>query len=172
MRADVTVKNIEAKRALYSGALGALRLGGLSYALIGAAVLTVGQPVPAAAQETARPAAGGFARSCADIDARLASRLAYFSAKLALTSGEQGDWSRFQSDMKGATEPVKQVCAKVLNGRAPTRLPDRMAVLVAISDARGEALRRESRAVAQFYRALSPQQQTVADHLKGFGGER
>lgn len=147
-----------------------LRLGGVSYALIGAAMMA-GVSGSAVAQNPPR-AESSFRTSCQNLDAERTNRVTTFGAQLHIRPDQKDAWERFETDIKGATDPMKQVCAKVLGERPPVRLPDRMAVLVDIQSARLEALKRESRAVADLYPKLSAEQQHMADHLRGFGGNR
>jgi hypothetical protein len=72
------------------------------------------------------------ARFCADLDARLASRLAWIEAKVKPTEAQRGAWEGFVRDSRAAAEPLRARCA------APAAAP-------AAGDLAAELARREGR---------------------------
>ncbi len=50
-------------------------------------------------------------RMCEDVDARIASRLAFIEAKLKPSVDQRSAWDAFARDSRAASEPMKTLCA-------------------------------------------------------------
>jgi hypothetical protein len=110
-----------------------------------------------------------MARRCGDMDARMAAHLAYAEAKLKLTDAQKAGFKRLSDTVKESSAPMRKQCEQRFD-QAQT-LPERLARMQKIADARAESLRKLVPVMSDFYASLSLEQQKVADDLMpGMGG--
>lgn len=114
-----------------------------------------------------------MARRCGDMDARMAAHLAYAETKLKLTDAQKAGFKRLSDTVKDSSAPMRKQCEERFDQpQAQTQtLPERLARMQKIADARAESLRKLVPVMSDFYASLSLEQQKVADSLMpGMGG--
>jgi sirohydrochlorin ferrochelatase len=107
---------------------------------------------------------------CGDIDARLASKLAYYDVKLGVTEAQRPAWRKLADQLKAASEPVRKLCAEVTAQPEAATMPARLERMQKMSEAHAAALKSAVPALEQFYATLSADQKKVADGLGGAFG--
>jgi len=121
------------------------------------------------------PRAAGFdrmARHCGDMDARMASNMAYSEVKLKLTDAQKVEFKRLTETMKEASAPMRKLCDDKTDPARLSTLPERMGRMQQQAEARAESLRKMVPAMSAFYSTLSLEQQKIADDLMpGAGGK-
>jgi len=102
---------------------------------------------------------------CGDMDANLASRLAFYEVKLGITEAQRPAWKKLADSLKASSEPVRKTCAELAAQPEATTLPAHLERMAKISEAHAAALKSAVPAIEQFYAALSPDQKKIADGL-------
>lgn len=112
-----------------------------------------------------------MARRCGDMDARLAAHLAYAETKLKLTDGQKAGFKRLSDTVRETSAPMRKLCEDRFDQAQAQTMPERMARMQKVAEARAESLRKLVPVMSEFYAGLSLEQQKVADDLMpGMGG--
>jgi hypothetical protein len=113
-----------------------------------------------------------MASMCADMDARMAARMAYNEVKLKLTEAQKAEYKRLTATMTEAYAPMRKMCEDKTDPTKATTLPERMGQMQQMAEIRAESLRKLVPAMKDFYATLSLDQQKIADDLMpGRGGK-
>ncbi|MBM3525504.1 MAG: hypothetical protein FJX57_21355 [Alphaproteobacteria bacterium] len=104
---------------------------------------------PAPAPQQPRPT--GMARSCADLDAHYAARLAFAEVKVQPTDAQRAAWDQFGREARAALEPIKRLCAD-----AATPPPADYAGRLALRETRMAAMLENTRAMRAAVDKLQP----------------
>ena len=133
-----------------------IRAALLTTAIAGVVGAANAADLPVGGPQHARPV-------CADMEARLAGRLAYAEVELNLTEAQKADFKRLAEVMKTAGEPSRKACEQMSGQPRPTSLPERLETMRKMATLHSEALAKVTPEVARFYKELTPEQQKVAD---------
>ena len=109
--------------------------------------------------------------SCADMDARMAARMAFTEVKLGLTEAQKAEFKRLTETMKTASAPLRQGCTDAATAQP---LPARLETMQKAMAARSEVMAKLAPEMIRFYQTLTPAQQKLADESlmagPGMGG--
>jgi len=105
-------------------------------------------------------------KMCETADAHHVATLAFSEARLKLTEAQKPAWSKFVEAATAAHQTmIKLVCADMKDKPRPTALPERLARAEEMAKARLAHLQALRPALDELYKALTPEQQKVADTL-------
>ncbi len=103
---------------------------------------------------------------CETADAHHVATLAFSEARLKLTEAQKPAWSKFVEAATAAHQGmIKVVCTDLKDKPRPATLPDRLARAEEMAKARLAHLQALRPAVDELYKALTPEQQKIADTL-------
>ncbi len=102
---------------------------------------------------------------CADMDAKMASRLAYAEVKLGLGDAQKTAFDKLKATMKAAHEPMKKACAEIVAQPPATTLPSHMERMRKMMETRVAVMGTMIPAMTGFYDILTPEQKKLADAM-------
>lgn len=147
-----------------------LTAAALGLTLAGAALAQTAQPPAPQSQVQTAPGMPDRAALCKERDAHFAGKLAYVEAKLGLTETQKAGFKKLTDTIAAAREPMRKLCLDQAAQAEPTALPGRLERMQKSLEARTESMRKVVPAVTQFYGALTPEQQKIADDLMSHRG--
>lgn len=109
-------------------------------------------------------------RMCESADAHHAGMLAYAEVRLKITDAQKPAWAKFTEAAKAAHANLTKLC-DLKDQPAPKTLPEKLARAERFAQARLAHIQTLRPALDELYKALTPEQQKVADtlHLDGPG---
>lgn len=113
---------------------------------------------------------GGPMGFCQDMPAHRAGLLAFAEVKLGLTEAQKPAFAKLTEQIKASEQPLDALCQSIKDGPHPTTLPDHLAFMEKMGEARLKALQMARPAIEAFYAQLTPTQKETADHLMAHGG--
>jgi hypothetical protein len=99
----------------------------------------------------------------------VAGRLAFIEAELGLTEAQRPLWEAYAAAARDAARSMSAMHERMLALEGPPALPERLALMEEMMASRLSALRTVRDEATALYRALSPEQQEIADSVMAMG---